>query len=62
MRHILSFLAFLLPPRRQYSISMDALRQGQEERPFSMSMDELRAKPFSMTMEELRGNVRSSRI
>lgn len=58
MRHILSFIAFLLPARRQYSISMEALRQGQEERPFSMSMEELRAKPFSMTMAELRGDVR----
>jgi hypothetical protein len=62
MHRILNFIAFLLPARRQYSISMDALRQGQEERPFSMSMDELRAKPFSMTMEELRGDVRSSRV
>jgi len=62
MRRILNFIAFLLPARRQYSISMEALRQGQEERPFSMGMEELRATPFSMTMEELRGNVRSSHV
>jgi len=55
------FLNFLLPPRRQYSISMAALRQGQEERPFSITMAELRAEPFSMSMDELRGNVSTSR-